>query len=100
MAALAPGELARYNPLSKWIPKVGDFIIHHGWFSHWYGILSSIEPGSPFVEVITEGLPVLLFLMIPEEQTKKKKLVSVARIKLSRGGQFAVLQDGVWLLDG
>ena len=100
MDSLSPdSELAKFKPLSKWVPKVGDFVIHHGWFfSKWYGVISSISQSS--VEMITDGLPVLLFTMVPEQQDKKKKIVSIAKIKMSRGGEFAVNQDNVWHVDG
>ena len=92
------GELAKYRPLSKWTPAVGDFILFNGWINRWCGVIGIIQ--SNYVEIITEGTPFLLFTLLPEQQEANKKKISIAKIKLSRGGEFAVLQNGVWHTDG
>lgn len=92
-------ELAKFRALSKWTPQVGDFIIHHGWlYDKWYGVISNV--GVKMVDVIYDGLPFLLFTLLPEKYNSQTKKISLIAIKSSRGGEFAVLQNGVWFVDG
>ena len=94
---LVPTELVRYKDLGTWVPKIGDFIIWHGWWKRWYGLVSSID--SDEVVVIYENLPKLLFTMSESEREAHKKRISIVRIRCSRGGEYHVLQNGLWYLD-
>lgn len=92
-------EIARFRAISKWSPKIGDFVVHHGWFwNRWYGIISDVRPNE--ISIITEGLPVLLFSLTSDQYDGKKKTVGIGVIRRSVGGAYAVLQDGVWFIDG
>lgn len=90
-------ELARYRNLQTWKPKVGDFIIWHGWWSRWYGIVNGV--GSGGITIIKENLPKLLLTMPPEEYSKNTIQFQVDRIRRSRGGEFHVYQDSCWFVD-
>lgn len=95
---LAAQELARFSGFRLWEPKLGDFIVYHGWFyDRWFGVISSIDNG--IASIITEGLPFLLFNLVPEEYTEHTKNVSIAKIKSSGGGKYAVLQNSVWYVN-
>lgn len=85
-------DLAHYNTLRNWDPQIGDFIIWHGWFQHYFGVISSIIHNEQSVEVIKKGLPLLLFEMVPEEYEKNKKKISIGSIKGSRGGKYAIIR--------
>ena len=90
-------ELARYRDLAKYVPKMGDFVIWHGWFSRWYGVISEIN--GDILTIIHENLPKLLFTMPEMDREKHKKMISLISIRTSRGGEFHILQDGTWFLD-
>ena len=84
-------NLAQSLPIAKWKPALGDIIMWHGWFQHWFGIVSSINAEGT-VTVTKAGMPVLLFTMDEIEQTKNKTTIAVSAINRSRGGKYAVLQ--------
>lgn len=89
---MASMDLAHYDDIRKWDPQIGDFVIWHGWFQHYFGVVSSIVRDEQSVEIIRKGLPLLLFNMIPEEHDSNKIKVSIAKIKGSRGGNYAALR--------
>jgi len=84
--------LAQYLPIDKWQPQVGDFIVHHGWLFHWYGVVSSLNVRNYTVEVIQAGLPFLLFTMTPSDMEKRKRTVDIGKVTSSRGGKYAIQQ--------
>jgi hypothetical protein len=84
-------DLAQYAPINTWKPGVGDVIIWHGFFTHWFGIVSQIQPDGS-VCVITSGLPLTLFTMNQDTMKKFVKTVHFTRIHASRGGEWAVAQ--------
>ena len=91
-------ELAKFKPLPTWVPKVGDTIIYHGWlWGRWYGVVNEVGVGT--IDVIKAGLPVLLFTMQPDEQDSHKASLNPSRVRSSRGGEYAVIQDGIWFID-
>ncbi|KKK63792.1 hypothetical protein LCGC14_2990720 [marine sediment metagenome] len=95
----AQQELAKYKSIRSWSPKIGDFVIYHALFwTRWYGIISEIN--GQFVTLTVENLPKLLLTMTPEEQIENKKTISIARMQGARGGSYAIMQDGVWHIDG
>lgn len=89
---MASMDLAHYDDIRKWDPQVGDFIVYHGWFQHYFGVVSSVIVDEQSVEIIKKGLPILLFNMIPEEHNKSKTKISIGSIKGSRGGQYAAIR--------
>jgi hypothetical protein len=85
-------DLAHYDSIKKWSPQIGDFIIWHGWFQHYFGVISGINKDDNSVEVIKQGLPLLLFDMPVEQHEKFKTKVGIGEIKASRGGKYAALR--------
>lgn len=91
-------DLAHFRSFAKYRPKVGDFIIWHGWFrKRWYGVVSNIN-GDELL-VIKENLPKLLFTLSPSEFKSNTIMVSLTNIQTSRGGEFCVIQDGIYYVD-
>lgn len=90
-------ELAKYRGLPDWKPKVGDFIIWHGWFTRWYGVISGFDGGDAII--IKENLPKLLFTLSNSEYGKNSVKIPIVAIIRSRGGEYHVMQDGVWFVD-
>lgn len=91
-------QLAQYKSLTQWSPQIGDFIVQHGWFTHWFGIINGINNG--VLTITKAGLPLLLFTMDEIEISKNLIQVPISKITRSRGGKFAVLQtagtNNVW----
>jgi hypothetical protein len=84
-------DLAYYKPLQEWAPAVGDIIIQHGWFTHWFGVISQINTDGT-IDVIRAGLPVLLVTMSTAKMQKSKKILDTSDIKASSGGRFAAIK--------
>jgi hypothetical protein len=92
-----PVELAKYRDLASYAPKIGDFVIWHGWFNRWYGLVIDIHNDE--LTIVKENLPKLLFC-IPESSRNKFSIrISVTTIRVSRGGEYHVLQNGTWYVD-
>jgi len=89
--------LAQFASLRKWTPNIGDFVIWHGFFTRWYGVIGAID--GDVLHVIIEGLPKLLFTMLEAEYAKNTRKVSLSAMRSSMGGEYHVLQDGVWYID-
>lgn len=88
--------IAKFRSLRLWQPRIGDFIIYHGWlFGRWYGIISDVTREGR-LSVIKDGLPFLLLTTLPDQQTDKSIEIPSSKIIQSRGGAYAVLQEGVW----
>lgn len=87
--------LAQYRQLARYKPRLGDFIVWHGWLSHWYGVIGAFDQDEETLIIIYAGMPSLLFTMSPTEMRKNTKNVDLYKIRSSRGS-FAVLQGGVW----
>lgn len=84
-------DLANYKSIAKWTPHIGDIIICHGLFTHWFGIVSQISKDQ-HIHVIKAGLPILLFSMSPSKMEKSKKEIDIYDIKSSTSGKYAVMQ--------
>lgn len=90
-------ELAKYNDIRNWKPKVGDILIWHGFFSHWFGVVNHFDGSA--VSVIKQGLPKLLFCLDESEYNSNTQSIAIGRIRSSRGGEFSIIQDGIWFVD-
>ena len=90
-------ELLRSMPLTSWEPRIGDFVIYHGWFNKWYGVVAEVNKSTIIMR--HEGLPLLLASMRQDEQEEKKIEKRISEVRSSRGGKYAVLQDKVWFID-
>lgn len=90
-------ELARFKNINEYSPKIGDFVIWHGWFRHWFGVIS--DPNPERLSIIVENLPKLLLTAPESERNKLIRYVPLDKIKSSFGGEYAVMQDGVWFVD-
>jgi hypothetical protein len=88
-------SLAEYKPLKLYKPRVGDFVIWHGWFTHYYGIIGSISMDK--IKIIKAGMPLLLMTMDSDDMDKNSIIVNLNKIKKS-GGWYAIQQAGVWYL--
>ena len=87
--------LAKYNTLSRWQPKLTDFIIWHGWlWGRWYGIVNGINGDN--VRIIKDGLPYLLFTMNQQQHDKSTIEIHMGTIRNGRSGEYHILQDGTW----
>lgn len=85
--------LAEYKQINTYRPKIGDFVIWHGWFTHYYGIVNGIDNNK--IRIVKAGMPILLLSMDPDDINKNLTIVSVNKIKGSRGA-YAVYQNGIW----
>ena len=85
-------DLALYKPIREWHPTVGDTLVHHGWLTHWFGVVSQINPDNT-IEVIRSGLPILLMTMSGTKMEKAKIVLDIADIKSSRGGKYAAVKS-------
>lgn len=85
--------LAEYKSIISYQPKIGDFVIWHGWFSHYYGIINGINDNQ--IRIVKAGMPLLLLSMDPDDINKNLIVVSVNKIRGSRGS-YAVNQNGIW----
>lgn len=88
-------SLAEYKSIQSYKPRIGDLIIWHGWFTHYYGIVNGLDNNK--IRIVRSGMPILLLTMNPEDMCdpKNTKMVSLAKIRSSKGA-FAVMQGGIW----
>jgi hypothetical protein len=86
--------LAQYRSIHTYKPHLGDFVIWHGWLTHYYGVVNTIQDDR--ISMITAGLPCLLFSYDDDESSRNTKHVSVNKIRRSKGGTFTVLQGDIW----
>jgi hypothetical protein len=96
--------LAHYRDIRTYSPRIGDFIIWHGWWSKWYGVVSAVN--GDLVEIVCENLPKLLLTLIDTEYKPNSIIIKVNKIRASRGGQWSVIQEdpelngkGIWYID-
>lgn len=85
-------NLAHYKAIQEWEPQVGDVIIHHGLLTHWFGVISQIDPNGS-IEVVSSGLPLLLLTLSGKKLEKSKKNIDVSDIKTSKGGKYAAIKS-------
>ncbi len=84
-------DLALYKSIQDWEAQVGDIIICHHFFSHWYGIISQTNPDNTIV-VTQAGLPLLLLTMNNNTQEKTKRTLDISDIINSKGGKYAAIK--------
>ena len=84
--------LAQYNPLSKYLPQIGDFVVWSGWFTTWSGIVNGFNPDTTDVSIIFAGMPYLLFTLSESEMKKSEKILPLSKITSALHGEFAVLK--------
>ena len=77
-------NLAQHSPIEKWNPEVGDFIVWHGWFQHWFGVVCAVDFDE--ITIIKKGMPLLLFALTQSEHESNKTSLNVAQIR--SGGSF------------
>lgn len=92
VSSVEPPPLARFLPLSKYVPEIGDFIIWAGWFKTWYGVVGSIDASGQSLTVIWEALPMLLFTLTDEEQQKNTKPLLLGDLLTAKPGKFSVMK--------
>lgn len=86
--------LAKFINNRQWQAQVGDFIIWHGWWKRWYGVVNGVD--RDHVYVIKENLPILLFTMAPEDHLKNTMKISINKIVNAPPGEFHILQGDHW----
>jgi hypothetical protein len=84
-------DLGHYAPIHKWMPRIGDIVIWHGWMTHWFGVINLIQPNG-HVSIIKSGMPATLFTMNQDEMQKSVVQVHYTKMQASRGGEWAVVQ--------
>jgi hypothetical protein len=84
-------QYAQFLPLKDWRPLIGDLVIWHGWFTHWFGFISSIDQNG-MLSIIKAGLPALLMQMNQGEYAKNTIKVNMFKMLGSRNGEYAALQ--------
>jgi len=89
--------LARFAPFTRWQPRVGDFIIWHGWFTRWYGLINVMD--HDMLYIVKENLPCLLFTLSESEYAAHTVKVPIGKILRSRGGEYHILQGDVWYIE-
>lgn len=89
--------LAKFRNIAGWEPKVTDFIIWHGWWKRWYGVVSLVLDNE--VIIIKENMPCLLFALRQEEYQKNTINIPISKIRGSSGGAFHVIQGDTWFIE-
>lgn len=84
------GPLVPFEPFITWKPKIGDFVIKNGMLFTTYGVVSAVESG--VIDVITSGLPFLLFSMGPHDRSRNIVRMTVGDIIGSKAGKWTVMQ--------
>jgi len=87
--------LAQYRSVAKYTPRVGDFVVWHGWITHYFGVISGASDS--IVEIVYAGMPNLLFTMRPQEMSQKRKTVDLYDIRNSKGA-YAIQQKDIWYI--
>lgn len=80
-------DLAQYDSIEKWKPTLGDVVIWHGWFTHYFGIVVDIDIKKNVVKLKKNGLPILLL-------TSKSDIINVEidDIMFSKAGKYSVIK--------
>jgi hypothetical protein len=89
--------IAKYRNIANYVPKIGDFVIWHGFWKRWYGVIIDINGGTAYI--LKENLPKLLFTIPDDERVKNTIKISISRIRSSRGGEYHIIQGETWFID-
>jgi len=90
--------LAQYKSIKIYEPRIGDFVIWHGWFRHHYGIINGIDSTKGLVLMVVAGLPFLLLTMDPHKVAKNTISVPISKIKNSWNGTYAIYRHPCWYI--
>jgi hypothetical protein len=82
---------AQYLPIADWRPIVGDFVIWHGWFTHWFGYVTSID-NKGCLSIVKSGLPTLLMRMNQTDMIRNTIKMNMFKIMESKHGGYAAIQ--------
>jgi hypothetical protein len=65
-------DLIQYISLRKYVPRIGDVIIRHGWMvrTKWFGVIVDILPDGT-LRLAQGSMPLLLFTTV---ESKRKKI--------------------------
>jgi len=88
-------SLISYRSLGSYSPQLGDFVVWAGWFRTWYGVVDNIYESDGTVSIVLEGLPSLLFTLLPEEHAHTTRRIKLLDIKAAKPGNWAVMQHDV-----
>ena len=88
--------LAQYKAIHLYRPRIGDFIIHHGWFTHYYGIINGMQENK--LHIIKAGLPILLFTMKDKNREQNQMEIYLDDILHSKGGKYTIKQGDIWFV--
>lgn len=82
--------LAYHRPRTLYTPTYGDIIIWTKWFTTWYGVVTNNVDDQ--INVIFEGLPILLFTMNEAEQGKNTFNLKLSEVRNAKNGKYSILQ--------
>lgn len=86
-------DLSRYKSIQEWDAQVGDIIIYHGWFTHWFGVISLVDKNNNTVGVVKAGLPILLVTLSGSKMDKSRRTLDIDDIRASSGGRFSIIKS-------
>lgn len=81
-----------YRDRSAYVPAHGDFVIWTGWWTTWHGIVSNYNLDTGELDIIFSNIPYLLFNMDDAQQKRETIQISLAKIKNSLNGTWAIQQ--------
>jgi len=82
--------LAQYAQLNDYAPSYSDIIIWSGFWSTWVGVVTNYDARNDELYVIFSTIPYVLFTLTEAEQIGHTQKLSLARIKSSIKGTFAI----------
>lgn len=88
--------LAQWLPIGKYKPRVGDLVVRHGWFTHYFGFITKVNE-SRTLSIVRAGVPQLLLTMPPEDVENNIVILPLSKIHRSRG-EYAIFQDNIWYI--
>jgi len=79
-------------PIGQWEPHVGDIVMWHGWFKHWFGVVTGTAhvDGSTKVMMVKAGIPLLLARITPDHFLSEQFAIPLAKIQKGVAGEYAV----------
>lgn len=85
--------MAVYADIKTYIPKLGDVIIKHGWFSRtkWFGVISSIDVDGNLY-IIKDGNIKLLLTTPIAPKNKRGIILHATAVRAALPGTYAIMQ--------